>query len=98
MLKTLIGRLALVIFAISCNAYASSQKNYEDVEISSCEASVGGSTNADRMKGNAVKHAAAFCTPAGGVKVGKVKDDFVAKTEGNSPPSCRVTGKIECNK
>jgi hypothetical protein len=87
--------LILSLFAFSA---IGAGKTYDHKEIGACEAVIGGTSTGLRMRKNAVAEAKAFCSTAGGVSVGKSPDDFVARTEGSGPPSCYVTGRIECVK
>ncbi|WP_156184288.1 hypothetical protein [Cellvibrio sp. pealriver] len=53
--------------------------------------------NSDRLIGNAISHARAFCANAG-VKNGGVAADFSFSNEGEGGlKACRIKGEIECN-
>ncbi|WP_420429640.1 hypothetical protein [Kordiimonas sp.] len=78
-------------------AFAGSSKQHEELEPGSCsDSSPGGGTDADRMIQNAINHAIAWCSDAGGVKEGNKRSDWTARDE-DGGQFCRVTGRIECN-
>jgi hypothetical protein len=81
-----IAALSILIAAPHAGAETKT-KRYVQLEARQCP------SNCDRMRENAARHAAAWCTGLG-VKKGAEPFEYKCRADGNF---CRVTGRITCN-